>query len=480
MVDRRSRARKKSTLDMGTKAPAKSGTLRLFVLLAIMVLVNLYVFVWRDGTSIGDVRKRAKDADIGETALGPKGQSALKPGDGGASGATTSAGEAAGSAGNDTGGVFEGTVAKNESFGKILRSEVKLSASAADELIRAVGPVFDFRGLREGQKWKVVVDDAGLVDSFELVVSKTLTVHARRDDATGELVATKDEAATRVEVQEVGGRIDSSLYAAVKAAGADTGLVAFFVDVFAYDIDFYNDTREGDTFKVIVEAEYKDAELLRYRRILAAEYAGDAGTFRALYWTPPKAKGRYYDDKGQSVEKSMLKTPLKFARVSSGFNPRRMHPVLHTVRGHFGTDFAAPTGTPVWAAADGVITGRAPSGGAGNMVTLRHDNGLTTLYMHLSKFAAGQKVGQRVSAKTVIGYVGTTGLSTGPHLHFGVKKNGVYVDFHKLAPARAAGLNRKDLPVFKAEIQPLLDRLAAISTTPPAGVAPTAVAGPAQ
>jgi len=133
----------------------------------------------------------------------------------------------------------------------------------------------------------------------------------------------------------------------------------------------------------------------------------------------------------------------------------------------------------VWAAADGVISGRAPSGGAGNMVTLRHDNGLVTLYMHLSKFAAGQKVGQRVSAKTVIGYVGTTGLSTGPHLHFGVKKNGAYVDFHKLAPARAAGVGRKDMPAFKVEMQPMLDRLAAISTTPVTGAAPNAVAAPA-
>jgi murein DD-endopeptidase MepM/ murein hydrolase activator NlpD len=478
MVDRRHRARKKSTLEMGAKPPARSGTLRLFVLLAIMVLVNLYVFVWRDGTSIGDIRKKAKDADIGQVGLaGGSAPGSQKPGDAGSLETGADGGAAA-----DGGGVFEGTVSKNESFGKILRREVGLAAGPADELIRAVSPVFDFRGLRAGQSWKVVLDDAGKVDSFELIVSKTLTVRATRDPSTGALTATKDEAATRVEVREVGGRIDSSLYAAVKASGEDTGLVAFFVDVFAYDLDFYNDTQKGDTFKVIVEAEYKDTELLRYRRILAAEYAGKAGTFRALHWTPPSksgGKGRYFDDKGQSVEKSMLKTPLKFARVSSGFNPRRMHPVLHTVRGHFGTDFAAPTGTPVWAAADGVITGRAPSGGAGNMVTLRHDNGFTTLYMHLSKFAAGQKVGQRVAAKTVIGYVGTTGLSTGPHLHFGVKKNGAYVDFHKLAPARAAGVSRKDLPAFRSEIQPILDRLAAISTMPAAGVAPDAVAGPA-
>jgi murein DD-endopeptidase MepM/ murein hydrolase activator NlpD len=467
MVDRRSRARKKTALDMGGKPPARRGTLRLFVLLAIMVLVNLYVFLWRDGTSIRDVR--AKAGSVGQQPLAGKTPSEM------AAGAPVDPAQAAGGGAGEVdegGGTIEGQVEKNESLGKILKTKVKLEARAADELIRAIGPAFDLRGLRPGQAWKVVIGDDGKVESFELVVSKTLT---ERDPDSGALAAKKDQAATRIEVREVGGRIDSSLYAAVKDAGADSALVSFFVDVFAYDLDFYNDTHEGDTFKVVVEAEYKDQEFLRYRRILAAEYAGKAGTFQVLYWVPPgKTTGRYYDEKGRSVEKSMLKTPLKFARVSSGFNPRRMHPVLHRVKGHFGTDFAAPTGTPVWAAADGVIIGRAPSGGAGNMVTMRHDNGLVTLYMHLSKFAAGQKVGQRVSAKTVIGYVGTTGLSTGPHLHFGVKKNGQYVDFNKLAPTRAAGVSRKDMPAFQADLAPTLTRLAAISTARPAAAAPLA------
>ena len=276
-------------------------------------------------------------------------------------------------------------------------------------------------------------------------------------------------------MKEIGGRIDSSLYGAVKAAGEDGALVSFFVDVFAYDIDFYNDTRDGDTFKVIVEKEYKDQEFLRYRRILAAEYSGNAGTFHAFYWASgakdaagADKPGRYYDELGQSVEKSMLKTPLKFARVSSGFNPRRMHPVLHTVKGHFGTDFACPVGTPVWAAADGVISQIGPNKGAGNMITIRHDNGLVSIYMHLSKFTPGLKVGTRVAAKTVIALSGNTGLSTGPHLHFAVKQNGSWVDFMKLQPARAAGVPKAQLGKFKADIGTLVERLAQIPTVPPA------------
>lgn len=433
------------------RAPARRGTLRVFFMLGVLVLVNLYVFVWRDGTSIGAVK--AKAANIGQERLDPPPPPVP---------AAVTAAEA--ESGPRT---VDGKVAKGESLGKILRGKdgLGLSAAAADELIRAVGPVFDLRGLRDGQAYSITIGDDGRVHAFSLTVSKTVTVRVERDVATGVLGGVKDEAATRVEVREIGGRIDSSLYQSVKDAGEDGALVAFFVDVFAYDVDFYNDTRDGDTFRVVVEKEYKDQEFLRYRRILAAEYAGAAGTFRAFYWQPGDKPGRYYDETGASVEKSMLKTPLKFARVSSGFNPRRMHPVLHKVKGHFGTDFACPVGTPVWAAADGVITQRGPNGGAGNMMTIRHDNGLVTIYMHLSKFTPGLKVGDRVQAKTVIALSGNTGLSTGPHLHFGVKQNGVYVDFQSLKPARAAGVPRKELPRFKAEIAPLVERMAAIETS---------------
>ncbi len=461
MVDRRSPSRKKTAvLTLDGRPPARRGTLRIFVLLGVMILVNLYVFVWKDGTSIGAVRSKA--ANLGDAPL-DRGPAPTPP--------PAPAVEVAGAPAPPR-GTIEGKVEKNESLGKILRGRLRLDAAAADELIRAVGPVFDLRGLRPGQAFRIELDDDGQVESFELTVSRTVTVRIARDGETGQLTGKKDEAQTRIEIREVGGTVDSSLYAAIKSAGEDGSLVGFFVDVFAYDLDFYNDTHGGDVFRVVVEKEYAGAEFLRYRRILAAEYAGKAGTHRAFYWSSGEGKGRYFDADGQSVERSMLKTPLKFARVSSGFNPRRMHPVLHRVKGHFGTDFACPVGTPVWAAAGGTVTQAGWSGGAGNMVTIRHDDGLTTIYMHLSKIGKGTKVGSRVEAKTVIGLSGNTGLSTGPHLHFGVKKNGAYVDFQTLKPSRAAGVPKKDLASFKASARELVDRLAKVSTAPAPAPAP--------
>jgi len=464
MVATTRRTRKKSTSLGG--APARRGNLGFLVVIAGLVLVNLYVFLWRDGTSLGDVKKSAESQTIKGSALTGSGAPAAMPAAGGSAvdpNAPVDEGPAEPAA-----NAITGTVGKTDSLGKILKRE-GLTPAESDELLRALEPVLDFRKLREGQSYKIVRGPDGRIDEFTLDLSKLQSVRAVRD-ASGTLLGMADKAETRIEQVEVGGTIDSSLYAAIKATGEDTALVAFFVDVFAYDLDFYNDTQDGDTFRVVVEKEYKDQEFLRYGKILAAEYKGHAGTFRAFWWQAPGSKrGRYYDAKGQSVERSLLKTPLKFTRISSGFDRKRMHPILHTVRAHLGMDYAAPQGTPVWAAAPGRIVSRGPAGGAGNMVIISHDGGLATVYMHLSKFAAGQKVGDHVDAKTVIGYVGMTGLATGPHLHFGVKKDGAYVDPSKLVPVRSGGVSKKEAPQFHADIDQMITRLEAIDTSKHAG-----------
>ena len=295
---------------------------------------------------------------------------------------------------------------------------------------------------------------------FELVVNKLSRVKTERN-AAGELIGVSDSAKTKVELKTISGTIESTLYGAIKKTGETGALVDFFVDVFAYDLDFYNDTHEGDSFKAVVEKEYKmnqsgeKGEFLRYKRILAAEYAGKAGTFRTYFFG-----GAYYDASGESAEKSLLKTPLKFSRVSSGFDRARMHPVLHTLRAHLGIDYAAPVGTPVWAAAAGTIVQRGPAGGAGNLVMIKHDGGIETAYMHLSKFEKGQDVGTHVDAKTVIGYVGATGLATGPHLHFGVRQNGTYIDPTKVPAMHGKSITAKDSDAFKAEVTRLESAMA--------------------
>ncbi|HEY4182369.1 MAG TPA: M23 family metallopeptidase [Kofleriaceae bacterium] len=424
------------------------------LILGALVVVNLYVFVWNKKTSVPAIQEQAKKAGSGLNAPAAALPSApLIPG------TVMPTQQANAPAPVAPPASIEGKVGKSDTLGKMLK-KAGLSGSEADEVIRSLTPVFDFKQLKAGQPFHIERGPDGRIKSFELTISKVQTVRAVRA-ANGELEGTADKSETRIEQKTISGRVDSSLYAAIKAAGESGELVGFFVDVFAYDLDFYNDTHEGDTFRVVVEKELKGTELVRYTRIIAAEYSGKAGTFRTFAWN-----GKYYDEKGASSEKTLLKTPLKFSRVSSKFDLKRMHPVLHTQRAHMGIDYAAPVGTPVWAAASGIVESRGPAGGAGNLVMLKHDNGYETAYMHLSKFA-NIKVGEHVAAKTVIGYVGQTGLATGPHLHFGVKKNGVYIDPSKLTPIPGKGLGGSDLIAYKAEVGKLSEQLAAIAIPAP-------------
>ena len=472
--------------------PASSttfGTVRLGLVLGLLVIVNLYVFLWRGDTSIpavmeqaalagqkgGDPASALRNAEKRDAAAteptGAKDSSGDSEDESDGAGATqpgqADTGKAVPEQSDEDGRWVEGKVESGDSLGRILRRE-NMTPPEADEVIRALSEHLDFRSIRPGQTYRIHFDDDGRLVEFEFHVSRTITVRARRE-ADGKLVGKKDKTATQIEIHDLGGSIDSSLHAAFKSRGEDAALVAFFVDVFAYDLDFYTDTHAGDTFRMVVEKEYVDGEFLRYRRVLAAEYSGRAGTYHAFYWQPPGSNpedssgGSYYDAKGRSVERSLLKTPLKYARISSKFNPSRMHPILHTRRGHMGVDYAAPTGTPVWAAASGKITFRGWRGGAGNCIVVKHDGGLETVYMHLSKFRKGYDVGQYVKSKTVIGYVGTTGLSTGPHLHFGVKQDGRYIDPLKLQPVRHGGIAKKYKARFLAEIEALTTRLAGIS-----------------
>lgn len=453
---KRSSSRRPGPLGNLGGPPARNTGGWVALVLCALVVVNLYVFVWDKQTSVGAIKREADRAT--PTAMLPS-RPLTEPGVSGAAGVPGTMRPP---------GVIDGKVGKSDTLGRVLKKS-GLTATEADEVIRAVSGVFDFKTLRAGQAYRIERGPDGRLTSFELVVSKVQTVRADRD-AAGTLIGKADHSQTRIEVKSIGGRIASSLYAAIKTSGEDAALVDFFVDVFAYDLDFYNDTHGGDTFRVIVEKQLRDAEpsgpgdpggpgeFIRYRRILGAEYAGKVGTFRTFWF----GHG-YFDEKGASSEKTLLKTPLKFQHVSSGFDRARMHPVLHTVRAHLGIDYAAPTGTAVWAAAGGVITHRGDAGGAGNLVMIKHDGGIETAYMHLSRFAKGLKIGQHVAAKTVIGYVGATGLATGPHLHFGVKQKGQFIDPTKLAPVRSRAVPARDMATFRAEVGKLEAQLAAIS-----------------
>ncbi|MBI2160750.1 MAG: M23 family metallopeptidase [Candidatus Rokubacteria bacterium] len=247
--------------------------------------------------------------------------------------------------------------------------------------------------------------------------------------ARGSWEVARSEIEPDVRVEAVQGRVRRSLFEAVEETGESPQLVLAMVEIFSSDFDFITDTRRGDRFRLLVEKRYARGVFVDYGRILATQYASEGRILSGVgYARGGEARWAYYDPGGHSLKKSFLKSPLEFTRITSGFTYARPHPILGGVRPHLAIDYAAPTGTPVRAVGDGVVTAAGWDGGNGISVTIRHRSGYATMYNHLSKLGPGIRAGARVSQRQVIGSVGATGLATGPHLDYRVSKNGRFVN----------------------------------------------------
>ena len=238
----------------------------------------------------------------------------------------------------------------------------------------------------------------------------------------------RSETRPDVRVEAVGGEVKRSLFETVEALGESPQLVLELVEIFSSDFDFTADTRNGDRFRLLVEKRYAGDQFVDYGQVLVAQYLSDGRALTGVGFEPAGGRLAYYDLDGRSLKKSFLKSPLEFTRITSGFTYARPHPILGGVRPHLAVDYAAPPGTPVRAVADGTAVVAGWNGGNGIQVHLRHHAGYETVYNHLSRLGPGVRAGGRVSQRQVIGYVGSTGLSTGPHLDYRVVKNGRFVN----------------------------------------------------
>jgi len=264
---------------------------------------------------------------------------------------------------------------------------------------------------------------------------------------------------------KLGGVIENNLYDSLGGDGESALLGCALSDIFSWDIDFTTDLRKGDTFKVVVEELWLGGRFKRYGNILAAEFTNDGNTHRAFRYEGPDGRAGYYDEEGKSLQRSFLKAPLSYRRISSGFTFSRVHPILKIRRPHLGVDYVAPGGTPVSALGDGSVQFSGYKGGNGNLVIIRHPNGFITYYGHLRRIRTGIRGGARVAQGDVIGYVGSTGLSTGPHLDFRMKKGDRFVNPLGVNVPRGGGIpkpfiadydrNRHALGLVLASIVPV-------------------------
>jgi murein DD-endopeptidase MepM/ murein hydrolase activator NlpD len=264
----------------------------------------------------------------------------------------------------------------------------------------------------------------GALQSINRSISDTLTLSISRE---GDRFAVNYiENPLEIEVAGTRARIESSMFEAGRRAGMSAETIMVLAnEIFGWDIDFALDIRRGDEIGVIYQRKFQDGRYVSDGRVLAAEFVNRGRTYRAVWFESADGAVRgYFTPEGRGMRKAFLRAPLDFTRISSGFNPRRLHPLSGRVRAHQGTDYAAPTGTPIWAAGDGRIEFAGRKGGYGNAVIIDHGRGITTLYGHMSRFGRDARTGRKVTQGQVIGYVGTTGASTGPHLHYEYRVGG--------------------------------------------------------
>ncbi len=313
-----------------------------------------------------------------------------------------------------------------------------------------------FKKIYPGQKLHFTFGNDG-IEKLELEKSITQSLFLYKDNETFVLEET-DRELDRIS-QVATGTINQSLFLAGQDAGMSDSLIMALAGIFGWDIDFALDIRQGDSFTLMYEELYLDGEKVGDGNIIAAEFINDNRTYRAYRYTDSNNKTEYYSPDGKSMRKPFMRTPVDLARISSHFNLRRKHPILNKIRAHKGVDYAAATGTAIKATGDGKVVHRGNKGGYGKTIILRHGNTYTTLYAHMSKYARKTGVGSRVRQGQIIGYIGSTGLATGPHLHYEFRVNGVHRNPLKVKLPSAKPLPESEMDRFTASIQPLVVQL---------------------
>jgi len=336
---------------------------------------------------------------------------------------------------------------RGENFAGALQ-QFGLSVDEVNDATAAAQRAYNLRQLRAGNSMSVGRSVEGTLRQIDYKIDADRMLHIVPQSQG--FSAEVREIPTHTEVAVVSGRLEDSLFNAVEEAGESAEVAMRMAQIFGYDLDFYTDPRRGDTFRIVVEKKkYQQGETAGYGRILAAEYVNGPRKYQALLFHDPSGRPAYYTADGKSLQKAFLRSPLKFgAPVTSHFSKARFHPILKTYRPHLGTDYGAPTGTPVQTIGSGRVVFAGRKGGDGNMVHVAHSNGYETYYLHLSRIFV--RAGERVEIGKTIGLVGMTGLATGPHLDFRIAQKGQFRNFETLGLPPSDPVNKRDWVEFAA------------------------------
>lgn len=342
------------------------------------------------------------------------------------------------------------TIKKNQYLSEIMKKQ-NVDYGTIVHIERNHKDVFDIRKIKPGHKHTFLLSRDSLATPLFWIyeIDKTNFVVFSLTDS---LTAWRDEKAVDIKTEHIEGVINTSLWNAIKDAHGDANLTMELSDIYSWTVDFFG-IQPGDTFKVVYENRYIHDECIGMGKILAC-YLNNAGSKHYAYYFEQNGNGQYFDENGANLRKAFLKAPLNYRRISSTFSNARRHPVTKVVRPHHGVDYAAPTGTPVVTVGDGTVIEKGwDKKGGGNYLKIRHNSTYTTTYMHLNGFAKGIQKGSKVKQGDLIGYVGSTGMSTGPHLDFRLNKNGTYINPLTFNPPSAEPVSEDNKVAFEEVIK---------------------------
>lgn len=354
--------------------------------------------------------------------------------------------------------IVEYRVLEGDAWDQISTS-MNIDSSLSEVLLKVSSDVHDLTSIRAGNDFKFYFDKAtDMLMKLEYDIDDEELLIVRRD-ANEEFRAEKEKIAYKTVVVSKNGVIENSLFETALNEGIPTGIILNLATIFGWDIDFASSVQKGDSFAIVYEDRFRDGEYVGPGKILTAKFVNNGENFYAFRHKDSQGVAHYYDKDGRELRRQFLRSPLDYTRITSGFSYNRFHPILNTFTTHRAIDYAASAGTPVSATADGVVTFVGWSGGNGQFITVRHANGYSTGYAHLSSYAKGMKNGIKVRQNQVIGFVGSTGLSTGPHLHYEMRKDGTLINPLSINLPPGEQLNNDMLIEFFRERDRLFDLL---------------------
>jgi murein DD-endopeptidase MepM/ murein hydrolase activator NlpD len=364
-----------------------------------------------------------------------------------------------------------GVIKKNSSF-----FDMMTACGSTPQLIYDIAgkakPIYDLGRIRPGQKYEIFTRDDNSIEKILLSIDETSYIEIAV--APEGIEVDRREYPYEISVKQASGIITQSLFMSIMDQDLPIELGAKLINIYAWDIDFFTEIRKNDFFRVIYEERRMldgpdHEENTAVGRILAAEFNTSGNSRYCFLFDNRTDFPDYFDDEGKSLRKQLLKAPLSYTRISSGYSKRRFHPVLHTYAPHLGIDYAAPTGTPVMSTGDGTVITASRTKANGNYVKIRHNNSYISYYLHFSRFAKGIKQGTKVKQGQVIGYVGATGYATGPHLDYRVKKNGRFVNPRRLKLPPAKPVSDENMAAFTAKRDSLIAVMRAVPVRDPRG-----------